>query len=189
VAEHAYRTADANIINEYRTALACAKARQKKITSALSDLGVSTEVMVSSTGFPGGKMRIRDLVPIGDFVPDGWRLMKSTGRLEPRRGKPGEGARQWLADHQPIDVRHVMEQHGLPRAAWIPGDGFRYRIVAPHFFEHDAALWARYAAEPGTSETRFDSQRCTWEPCKLSEFYAAYEAYQAAHPEDGGDLS
>jgi hypothetical protein len=178
--EHAYRTAEVGIVNAYRTALACAKARNEKIKNALVELGVSYEIFVRTSGFPGGKMRITDLVPSSDHVPNGWRLMKSTGRLEPRRGKPGEAAREWLAKHQPIDVRHVMEENGLPRAAWIPGDGFNYRIVSPQFFEHDGALWARYAAEPGTSGSGFDNEPCTWEPIKLSEFYAAYEAHQAA---------
>jgi hypothetical protein len=183
--EHAYRTAEVGTINAYRTALACTKARGKKIQAGLAELGVSPDIYVRSSGFPGDRMRLTELVPIGDVVPDGWRLMKSTGRLEPRRGKTGEAARQWLAEHQPIDVRHVMEENGLPRAAWIPGDGFGYRIVSPQFFEHDGALWARYAAEPGTSGSGFDNKPCTWEPIKLSEFYAAYETNQAS--EDGGD--
>lgn len=177
--EYAYRTSDVEIVNEYRTAVACSKARGKKIAAALAELGVGPEIYVKFSGFPGDRMRFTEVVPVGDYVPDGWRLMKSTGRLEPRRGKPGEAARQWLADHQPIDVRNVMEARGLPRAAWIPGDGFNYRIVSPSFFERDGVLWARYAAEPGTSGSGFDTQPCTWEACKLSEFYAAYEAHQA----------
>lgn len=68
----------------------------------------------------------------------------------------------------------------MPRASWIPGSGFGWRVVSPQFFEHDGALWVRYAAEPGTGESGFDNDRCTWEPCKLSEFYAALEAVQAA---------
>lgn len=179
VAEHAYRTSDPVILAAYRQALLDADARRMKIRTGLARLGVGPEVYVRSSGFPGDQMRITEVVPVGDVIPDGWRLMKRTGRLEPRRGKPGEPARQWLAEHQPIDVRHVMEQHGLPRAAWIPGDGFNWRIVSPQFFEHDGVLWARYAAEPGTSDSGFDTQTCTWDRCKLSEFYAAYEAHQA----------
>jgi hypothetical protein len=184
VAEHAYRTADVGIVNEFRVAVSCMKARNKKIKKGLTELGVGEQVFVRSSGFPGDRMRIEDLVPVDGHVPDGWRLMKRTGRLEPRRGKPGESARAWLTEHQPVDVRHVMEQHGLPRAAWIPGEGFGWRIIAPQFFDHDNALWACYAAEPGTGESGFDTQKCTWDAIKLSEFYTAYEAHRAA--EGGG---
>lgn len=175
MSEHAYRTAAPEILAAYRKAVADADVQREKIRVALAELGVGPEVFVRSSGFPGDSMRIEDLVPVGDHVPDGWRLLKSSGRLEPRRGKPGEAARQWLLEHQPVDVRNVMEKNGLPRAAWVPGDGFGWRVVSPQFFEHGDALWARYAAEPG--ESGFDTQPCTWEPCKLSEFYAAAEAH------------
>ena len=176
--ERAYRTDDAGIVGAYRDTVSEAQAQGKKIREALAALGVGDQIYVRSSGFSGDSARITDLVPVGDHIPDGWRLMKRTGRLEPRRGKPGESARQWLLEHQPIDIRTVMEKHGLPRAAWVPGEGFGWRVIQPSFFEHDGALWACYAAEPGTSDSGFDTQKCTWQPCNLSEFHAAREAHE-----------
>lgn len=186
--EVAYRTTDPAILAAYRQACAEVKTQGKKIRDALAALGVGPKIYVRSSGFSGDRMRLTELVPVDGAVPEGWRLMKRSGRLEPRRGKPGEAAREWLAEHQPVDVRHIMEQHGLPRSAWIPGDGFNYRIIQPQFFEHDGAMWARFAAEPGTSESGFDSKPCTWDRCKLSEFYAAHEAHQAAEVVDHGPV-
>lgn len=182
--EYAYTTSAPEIVAAYRQALADAEAQGRKICEGLAAIGAGPEIYVRSSGFPGSKTQFTEIVPVGDAVPEGWRPMKRSGRLEPRRGKPGEKARQWLAEHQPVDVRYVMEQHGLPRASWIAkGNDFNYSITVPHFFEHGGSMWARYQGEPGTSGSGFDNDKCTWDPCKLSAFYAAYEAFQAA--EDG----
>jgi hypothetical protein len=113
-------------------------------------------------------------------VPDGWRLVR--GRFEPRRGKPGDAARKWLADHQPPDVRHTLTQHGLPRHVSIATGAGGFRMVSPMLFEHDGVLWACFSAEP--SKGFFgDEDPCTWTPRKLSEFHAAREAVEAAKSE------
>jgi hypothetical protein len=183
--ERAYSTSDPAIVAAYRQACADRTATGKRIAAAVADLGAGPRVFVRSLGF-GGPDRITAIEQSGDHVPDGWRVVR--GNLEPRRGTPGEVARQWLADHQPVDVRGVMEAHGLPRACWIPRDReFGWTVSRPKLFEHDATVWACYETEPGTADSGFDTDRCTWEPRPLSEFYAAWEAHEATTAEQGGE--
>lgn len=110
-------------------------------------------------------------------MPDGWRVVR--GRLEPRRGKPGDGARAWLRAHQPPDVRNTLAEHGLPRHSSVPSGGGGFRLMSPTLFEHDGALWALYEGEPGRGVLD-DGKTCTWAPRRLSEFHAAQEAFEAA---------
>lgn len=177
--EHAYSTDNPETVNAYLRAVDQRNAFGKWMRTELDKLGAGPRVFLRGGGFSGDKQRVTAIEQTGDHIPDGWRVVR--GNLEPRRGKPGEAARQWLADHQPVDVRHVMEGHGLPRSSWVSRDGgFGWTIVTPKLFEHDGVLWACYDGEPGTGESGFDTQKCTWTPRKLSEFHAAWEAVQAA---------
>lgn len=176
-AERAYSTSDPTIVAAYRQAKADAADVGKRIAGDLKKLGAGPRVFVRNSGFSGIAATLTAIEQQGDHIPDGWRVVR--GNLEPRRGKPGAQARQWLADHQPVDVRSVMEKHGLPRSCWTPRDReFGWAISRPALFEHDGTLWASYASEPGTSDSGFDTEKCTWTPRKLSEFHAASEAYQ-----------
>jgi hypothetical protein len=177
--ECAYSTDNPAAVAAYRQALTERNAYTARIRPDLEALGAGPSVYFRSSGFPGSPDRVSAIEHRGDHVPDGWRLVR--GSLEPRRGKPGEDARRWLAAHQPVDVRHVMESHGLPRASWLPREReFGWQIVSPYLFEYDGTLWACYASEPGTTDSGFDRQRCTWTRRKLSEFHAAREAMEAA---------
>jgi hypothetical protein len=181
--QYAYSTDDPETVAAYRQALADRNATGKRIRDDVLALGAGPRVMARGGSFPGDRQKVVGIEQQGDHVPDGWRVVR--GNLEPRRGKPGDAARKWLEDHQPVDVRHVMEAHGLPRACWIPsrkGD-FSYRIVKPELFEHEGTLWACYESEPGKSGSGFDDDACTWTPRKLSEFHAAREAVEAADAE------
>lgn len=126
-------------------------------------------------GIWGHPDEITALKPDGSgTIPEGWRIVRE--QLEPRRGKPGEAARQWLADHQPPDMRHVMSQQGLPRHSIMPaGDGFKH--YPPTLFEHEGTLWAGYRSKPG--DNFLDTGPCTWTPRKLSEYFAAKAAVLA----------
>jgi hypothetical protein len=178
--QFAYSTDDPEIVAAYRQAVAERNAFGPRIRADVEALGAGPRVMVRSSAFPGDRDKVVALEQSGDHVPDGWRVVR--GNLEPRRGKRGEAARQWLADHQPVDVRHVMEQHGLPRASWVsdPQRGWTHKICKPALFEHEGTLWACYFGEPGKSGSGFDEEPCTWTRRKLSEFYAAEEAFDAA---------
>lgn len=96
--------------------------------------------------------------------PAGWRYVRE--QLEPRRGKPGDEARRWLASVQPPNPRNVMDRHGLPKYFGFLG--------TPGIFEHDGVVWAVYGGKP---DGEVGGQ---WRPRKLSEFYAAKESYEAA---------
>lgn len=177
--EHAYSTDNPEAVAAYRQARAEQKEAGKRIAADVAALGAGPRVFVRTSGFSSIPSELTAIEQKGDHIPEGWRVVR--GNLEPRRGKPGEGARKWLADHQPVDVRHVMEAHGLPRTSWIPrGNGLGYRIVSPALFEHDGTLWASYEGEPGTTDCGFDTDKCTWTPRKLSEFHAAREAAEDA---------
>ena len=173
--QHAYSTDNPAAVAAYRQAKESDIAFSGRLRADVEALGAGPRVYLRS-GF-GGPKEITALEQKGDHIPEGWRVVR--GNLEPRRGKPGEAARQWLADHQPGDVRHVLTGHGLPRSVCVPNPGgSSYRVVAPEIFEHDGVLWALYEAEPGTDELGFDRTPCTWAPRKLSEFHAAFEAFQ-----------
>lgn len=172
--EHAYSTADSTAVAAYRQAKADHVTFAERMRADVEALGAGPRVFLRGGGF-GSPQRVTALEQKGDHIPDGWRMVR--GNLEPRRGKPGESARQWLADHQPTDARHVLIKHGLPYEVWVPNPkAGNYRVCQPEIFEHDSTLWALYENEPGAGEIAFDDAKCTWTPRKLSEFYAAKEA-------------
>lgn len=176
--QHAYSTSDPAILAAYHQTTADHAAMGERIRDDLTALGAGPQVWLQRGSF-GSANQITAIQQNGDHVPDGWRIVR--GNLEPRRGKPGEAARKWLADHQLPDLRHVLAQHGLPRNVWVPNPSQgNYRVCPPELFELDGVLWALYDAEPGNSEISFDTEKCTWTPRKLSEFHAAAEAREAA---------
>lgn len=196
--ETAYSTDNPEIVAAYRDACAARRDHARRIVDAVRDLGADHERILGTgdgisaptitgltplrrpdTVVPNNDEDYEGAVHLTNYViPDGWRIVRE--RLEPRRGKPGQAAREWLAQHQPVDVRGVMSTHGLPRAAWIPRRGdFGYTVSAPNLFEHDGTLWACYAGEPGAGEMD-RGETCTWTPRKLSEYHAAKEAHEDA---------
>jgi hypothetical protein len=175
---HAFSTDNPETVAAYRQAIADRKAYEERVSSELEAMGAGPHVYLYNPAFAGPEKLVA-IGQKGDFIPDGWQLVRRR-RLEPCRGQPGEPARRWLAEHQPPDVLCVLEKHGLPRASRIPGGMLGWRAAQPELFEHDGTLWACYMTEPGASGRGFDRNRCTWTPRKLSEFYAAYEAMQAA---------
>jgi hypothetical protein len=178
--QYAYSTNDAAAVAAFRQARADLRAYGERVQDACAALGGSKGPLVHH-GVWGRPDEIVGLEPDGSgAIPDGWRMVR--GRLEPRRGKPGDPARQWLADHRPPDVRHVLTQHGLPRHAAVPAKGqtFTHRLISPVLFEHEGTLWACYEGKPGDRFDGSDEPGCTWTPRHLSEFYAAREALEAS---------
>jgi hypothetical protein len=174
----AYSTDAPDVVAVYRQALADRDAFMTRTAADLDALGAGPCVNIRSSSMPGGRERVTAIQMQGDTIPDGWRLVST--ELVPRRGKPGEAARAWLVDHQPVDVLHALEGHGLPRTCWTPGShGGAWLLGFAKVLEHDGTLWAFYRREPGSSGAVFDTERCTWTPRKLSEYYAAVEAKAA----------
>jgi hypothetical protein len=117
--------------------------------------------------------------------PVGWVYSKGRDMLVPRRGKAGDAARRWLDGHQPptgSQVRAVMAEHGLPLNDMLGAgqNGMSIRFNVPEIAHHDGTLWALYQGTPGSWFGGKDQPKCTWTPRKLSEYYAAREAAEAA---------
>lgn len=168
--EHVYSTSDPATLAAFNAA-----------ADAFSDCGRRASEDAEKLGKNKGALIVRDRISGPRVVgldaddptdpPEGWRYSKGDDHLVPRRGKPGEPARQWLDAHQPPDVRKVLEEHGLPRFCKSDKD-LRFFLATPGLIEHDGTVWAMYPAEPDGV--------CTWEPRKVSEFHAAREAMEAA---------
>lgn len=185
--QYAYSTDNPEAVAAFRQAVADLQAFGERVLADCAALGGNEGPLVHG-GIWGSQDRIVGLGPDGSgTIPAGWRIVR--GRLEPRRGKPGDLARQWLADRQPPDVRHVMTKYGLPRHSRVPAqsNGFTHRMIAPVLFEHEGTLWACYEGKPGDD---FDGPEasaaggCSWTLRKLSEFHAAREALEAARSDD-----
>ncbi|MDM4721122.1 hypothetical protein QTQ03_16515 [Micromonospora sp. WMMA1363] len=165
-----YSTTDPTIVTAYRATAAAFAEVGRRAREDAAALGNNTGPLIVNS-----RVSAPEVVGLATDTPDappaGWRYSKTDEHLVPRRGKPGEAARQWLADHQPPDMRAVMELHGLPRTA-KPGDDFRWFLATPGLFEHDGTVWAMYLNEPDGD--------CRWERRKVSEWHAAREAMEAA---------
>ena len=174
--EYAYSTDSPEALAVWSATIAALDGFLPRLREDIAALGARNPLV--RTGILGSPDELVALEPNDDgTVPDGWRIVRS--RLEPRRGKAGEPARQWLADHQPPDVRYALAKHGLPSHAAIPTDDGRFRLVPPMVFKWDGALWALFEGKPGRGFLDL-GEECTWTPRKLSEFYAAREAFDAA---------
>lgn len=100
--------------------------------------------------------------------PAGWRYVRN--QFEPRLGKAGEGAREWLASVQLPNMREVLEAYGLPKLTT-----FKYGFFGvPGLVYYRDAVYALYKGGP------HDEPGSAWKPCRPSEFYAAQENAEAA---------
>jgi hypothetical protein len=176
MSSYAYSTDEPEILAAFREAAAAMADYLPRLREEIATIGGAKNPLVFS-GMWGSPDELVALEPDGSgVIPDGWRMVRS--RLEPRRGGPGEGARKWLADHQPPDIRHTLAAHGLPRHAYLSSPSGGFRLIPPVLFEHDGSLWACYDGEPGRGYLD-DGKPCTWTPRRLSEFHAAKEAREA----------
>lgn len=166
----AYSTSDPTIVAAYNTT-----------ADAFNDMGRRCREDAEKLGKNKGALIVRDRISGPRVVglgaddptdpPEGWRFSKRDDHLVPRRGKPGESARQWLDAHQPPDLRKVLEAHGLPRYSKT-GENLENFLGTPGLLVHDGTVWALYRGEP--------DGECTWTPRRVSEFHAASEALEAA---------
>ncbi|MER7331612.1 MULTISPECIES: hypothetical protein [unclassified Micromonospora] len=164
--EHVYSTSDPTTVAAFKAAADAFRDGGRRAREDAEKLGKNKGALMISG--PIGKPRLVGLEPDDPTdPPQGWQYIKSRERLEPRRGRAGDAARHWMDAHQPPDLRGVMGEHGLP--AYYRRENI---IGAPELFEHGGTLWALFKGEPQGS--------CSWEPRKLSEFYAAREAMESA---------
>ncbi|GAA4439661.1 hypothetical protein [Phytohabitans houttuyneae] len=175
MSEYAFSTDDAAAVAAYREAVDAERAAARKAVDAAVQLGKNKGALIvyGIWDLPNRVVGLAADDPTDP--PEGWRYVKTRDRLEPARGAAGQAARDWLATHQPVDVRAVLRQHGLPRNSRSEAElSGRYRLSVPIVFEHGGVLWAKYTGHLGGVEGE-----CTWTPRKLSEFYAAKEAHEA----------
>lgn len=189
----AYSTTDPEIIAAYRAADGELRDFSARVCEAARQLGKNKGVLRQGGRMLGHSV-VAGLVPDDPAdPPEGWRYVKSRRRLEPRRGPAGEPAEAWLIQHQApkIDIRGMLDaQYGLPRYSSSPGsDPDSRRVGCPGILFHDGTLWAAYDGHPcgdlfGFRDLREPDER--WTLRRPSEFYAAREAYEAAHAETAG---
>lgn len=181
--QHAYSTGRPEVVAAWRDASEARQEFGRRLAADCEALGGNTGALLNR-GVWGSPDRIVALEPDGSgTIPDGWRMVRR--QLEPRRGKPGEAARRWLADHQPPDARHTLTGHGLPRHSTMPGGpAMTYRLVSPVLFELDGTLWACFEGKPGDALMTGDAvDESIWAPRRLSEFHAAREEWEARRGE------
>lgn len=157
-----YSTDNPTIVAAWRQSQADFEASRLKTNAEAAAFGKNKGVLVQRSL---GRLRVIGLAPDDpQDPPDGWRYVRE--QLEPRRGKPGEAARQWLADAQPPTFRDRLEQeYGLPMHYGFLG--------TPGMFEQGGEVWVIYGGEPDGEVGPL------WHQRKLSEFYAAKERLQA----------
>ncbi len=173
--EHAFVNRDPAVVALYLDACQKRRAQAQRIYADAATLFGGCPDQIMATGDSISAPQIHGFPQHGDLTPEGWRHVR--GQLEPRRGKAGDDARAWLSDHQPVDVRGIMRDTGLPRNC---SNGAR--ISTPRIFHHDGAVWAHFLYDPAVPGV-FSDGPCTWKPCKVSEWHAAREAFEAAEQE------
>lgn len=173
--EHVYSTNAPTIVAAYQATADEYNSMGRKAREDAESLGKNKGALIVNDRVSGPRVIGLDADDPTD-PPQGWRYSKADGHLVPRRGKPGEPARQWLEAHQPPDLRAVLEGHGLPRFC-KHGEDLRWFLATPGLMFHDGAVWARYPTVPNGD--------CTWEQRRVSEWHAAREAMEAAEQTAG----
>lgn len=157
-----YSTDDAGIVAAWRQSQIDFEASRLKTNADAEAFGKNKGVLVRRSL---GRLEVIGLVADDPKDPPaGWRYVRE--QLEPRRGKPGEAARQWLADSQPPTFRDALERdYGLPMHFGFLG--------IPGIFEQGGEVWVVYGGKPDGEIGPL------WRERKLSEFYAAKERLEA----------
>lgn len=116
----------------------------------------------------------------GDDVPEGWRRGANGNIVPNKRVKAGKAAAAELERLQKTAPREPQYRlKGVPDFV-MNGD----RWYTPGIFKYDGAVYISWGAVPKEIDTEI------WAELKLSEFYAAKEAYEEQarkpSPSDGG---
>jgi hypothetical protein len=179
-----FSTDNPEAVTAYLAAVRARREFASLVVASAAQIGKNTGALQQRSPFGGGDSTLGLAADDPADPPVGWVYSKPGERLVPRRGKAGDGARKWLKDHQPpksADARAALEAHGLPLNDMLGTTGSgSYRFSVPLVFEHEGNLWAMYRGVPGHWCGSGELVLCSWTPRKLSEFYAAKEAFEAA---------
>lgn len=174
MAEHAFNLDSPTAVGAYAEACEAGRTAGLRAIADAEALGGNDGPAVSR-GMWNHADEITGLFAAKDNTPPpaGWVYVARHETLRPARGKAGNAARTWIADHPlTADARATLaDTYGLPHYSRTYADGLRYRIARPHVFQYAGALWARYQGD-------IDGD-CLWTPQPLSAFYTALEAAQA----------
>lgn len=110
-----------------------------------------------------------------EAIPEGWRITGDLGAIVPNKrlkaGKQAEADIDALNKSAPKGLTHRMDG--------MPDHVFRGNTWAtPGAFRWDGAIYVYWSQRPE------DVDSAIWTELKLSEFYAAHEACEAAHDYD-----
>lgn len=159
MSDYTYKTATPEVIAAWTAAVEQHRETASRATTGAEKIGKNNGLMIQRSI---GEEEFVGLAPIDPTdPPEGWRYVRE--RFEPRRGKAGDEAREWLKSVQLPQLRNIMDDHGLPKILFKGG-----RMRTPGMFMHDGAIYAIYGAEP-------DNIGPAWERIPLSEYYTAQE--------------
>jgi hypothetical protein len=158
------------------------RAYVKQTRAVLNERGLGEyKVWRSTSGWRPWEFRGLD-VPQDEFAPEGWRLNKSREFAVPdKRTKAGKQIAAALAA-----VKHPGnpgdDLPGMP-ADVLVGGGFQTPAI--RLLEDRTALYVAWRTDPAGCRESFRSRsvaidRDLWERAKLSDYYAAVEAYEAS---------
>lgn len=163
----AYKSTDPAVVSTWKiTADQRRQARNRAVEEA-EQIGKNNGLMIQRSLDPEQFVGLSPIDPADP--PEGWRHVRN--QFEPRRGKAGDDARDWLKSVQLPSMRDAMAAHRLPQLVFGGG-----HMGVPAMLLHDDAVWVLYTVAPDPDEVG-----PAWEPCRVSEFYAAQEASEAVN--------
>ena len=179
-----YRTTSVHALEFWQRAQEEHQSRYARITAY-------TDQLTAAFGAPEGTDR-REVWTRGDNVygidcargerppaDSGWRLDAKYGIWMPRlRTRAGQDRRDELAALTTWSLRKHLYEIGVPQTAW--GDSHIYQ---PGLHLIDGALYQTWCGEGARADVEAEAVKqhaVTWEPVKLSEWYALQEALAEA---------
>ncbi|SEN88043.1 hypothetical protein [Nonomuraea pusilla] len=167
-----YRSTHPDVLSVWHASIEAREAWGELMETFLDEHGFGTRnVYVSHSGRVLGVEHIE-----GEDVPDGWRIDSRTGYLMPRlASRKGKAIGASLAELTQPDPRDAMP--GMPKTMFVS-----LALLTCGLALIDGALYATWSRP--IPEERVDLT--IWERVKLSEYYAAVEAAEAAQAQKGG---
>jgi hypothetical protein len=165
----AYRSASPAAVEAWKTWQADMKSQQERVAEFIARHNPDGALDARVWHSPGYRFAYFE----GDTAPEGWRKSPNGRILPDKRTKPGKAAAGELGALTTEGPGALVSRlDGMPEHAVANG-----RMYSPGSFFHDGAVYVSWGARPE------EEPSSEWEELKLSEFYAAKEAYDPAHAE------
>jgi hypothetical protein len=177
---YVYRSRSPEVLAAMRAANESVQAYVRATNQVLDDAGAGNYATWRDTsGSRAGRFVGLD-IPQDEFPPKGWRML-SKYAVPDKRTKAGKQAVAALAAiRHPGDPRHSLI--GMPPDV---STTIGFTSCGTRFLEDGTALYVWWRIDPAAcresfSRGKFEIDRTLWEPVRLSEYYAAVEAADAA---------